>query len=93
MLLTMVGILGTIWLFGINPLVLGSLGGVAFVLAFLGRNVVEDMLNGPLILWTDRYAIANVVQIGNVFGLVENMNIYDYPTAGARRSFKYYCQR
>lgn len=75
-LLTILGILGTIWLFGINPLVLASFGGVAFVLAFLGRNVVEDMLNGTLILWTDRYAIGDVVQIGDVFGLVENMNIY-----------------
>jgi small conductance mechanosensitive channel len=75
-LLTIFGILGTIWLFGINPLVLASFGGVAFVLAFLGRNVVEDMLNGTLILWTDRYAIGDVVQIGEVFGLVENMNIY-----------------
>lgn len=74
--LTLLGILGTIWLFGINPLVLASFGGVAFVLAFLGRNVVEDMLNGTLILWTDRYAIGDVVQIGDVFGLVENMNIY-----------------
>ncbi|WP_228025701.1 mechanosensitive ion channel family protein [Synechocystis salina] len=75
-LLTIFGILGTIALFGINPLVLASFGGVAFVLAFLGRNVVEDMLNGTLILWTDRYAIGDVVQIGDVFGLVENMNIY-----------------
>lgn len=75
-LMTILGILGTIWLFGINPLVLASFGGVAFVLAFLGRNVVEDMLNGTLILWTDRYAIGDVVQIGDVFGLVENMNIY-----------------
>ncbi len=74
--LTLLGILGSIWLFGINPLVLASFGGVAFVIAFLGRNVVEDMLNGTLILWTDRYAIGDVVQIGDVFGLVENMNIY-----------------
>lgn len=75
-LLCLVGILGSIWLFGINPLVLASFGGVAFVLAFLARNVVEDMLNGTLILITDRYAIGDVVQVGDVSGLVEHMNIY-----------------
>ncbi|MGK7956734.1 MAG: mechanosensitive ion channel family protein, partial [Crocosphaera sp.] len=48
----------------------------AFVFAFLSRNVVEDMLNGILILWTDRYAIGDVIQIGNICGFVENMNIY-----------------
>ncbi|MFM1843466.1 MAG: hypothetical protein RLZZ490_2209, partial [Cyanobacteriota bacterium] len=74
--LSIVGIIGTIWLLGINPLVLASFGGVAFVVAFLGRNVVEDMLNGALILWTDRYAIGDVIKIGEVGGLVENMNIY-----------------
>jgi small conductance mechanosensitive channel len=75
-ILTILGIIGTIWLFGINPLVLASFGGVAFVVAFLGRNVVEDMLNGALILWTDRYAIGDVIKIGDMSGFVENMNIY-----------------
>jgi len=74
--LSILGILGTIWLLGINPIVLVSFGGVAFVIAFLGRNVVEDMLNGALILWTDRYAIGDVIKIGEIGGLVENMNIY-----------------
>lgn len=74
--LCILGIIGTIWLLGINPLVLASFGGVAFVVAFLGRNVVEDMLNGALILWTDRYAIGDVIKIGDISGLVENMNIY-----------------
>ena len=74
--LVIIGILGTIWLFGINPVVLASFGGVAFIVAFLGRNVVEDMLNGALILATDRYAIGDVIKIGEISGLVEYMNIY-----------------
>ena len=34
------------------------------------------MLNGILILWTDRYAIGDFIQVGNISGFVENMNIY-----------------
>ena len=67
---------GTVAFLGINLTVLASAGGVAFVFAFLSRNVVEDMLNGILILWTERYAIGDVIQIGNISGFVENMNIY-----------------
>ncbi|MGK7886415.1 MAG: mechanosensitive ion channel family protein [Crocosphaera sp.] len=67
---------GTVVFLGINLTVLASAGGVAFVFAFLSRNVVEDMLNGILILWTDRYAIGDVIQVGNISGFVENMNIY-----------------
>ena len=59
------------------------MGGVAFVFAFLSRNVVEDMLNGILILWTDRYAIGDVIQVGAVSGFVENMNIYITQIRGA----------
>ncbi|MGB5770194.1 MAG: mechanosensitive ion channel family protein, partial [Crocosphaera sp.] len=44
----------TVMVLGIDLTVLASVGGVAFVFAFLSRNVVEDMLNGVLILWTDR---------------------------------------
>ncbi len=82
-LLILVGLLGTIWLFGINPIVLASFGGVAFVVAFLGRNVVEDMLNGALILATDRYAMGDVIKVGEISGLVENMNIYITQLRGA----------
>ncbi|MGK7956809.1 MAG: mechanosensitive ion channel domain-containing protein, partial [Crocosphaera sp.] len=60
----------TIIFLGINPTVLAGAGGLAFVFAFLSRNVVEDMLNGILILWTDRYAIGDVIQIGNICGFV-----------------------
>ena len=67
---------GTVAFLGINLTVSASAGGVAFVFAFLSRNVVEDMLNGILILWTYRYAIGDVIQIGNISGFVENMNIY-----------------
>jgi small-conductance mechanosensitive channel len=77
------GVALTVMLLGIDLTVLASVGGVAFVFAFLSRNVVEDMLNGVLILWTDRYAIGDVIQVGNVSGFVENMNIYITQIRGA----------
>ncbi|ACB52122.1 hypothetical protein cce_2774 [Crocosphaera subtropica ATCC 51142] len=78
-----IGIIVTVMLLGIDLAVLASVGGVAFVFAFLSRNVVEDMLNGILILWTDRYAIGDVIQVGGVGGFVENMNIYITQIRGA----------
>ena len=75
-LFTIIGILLTVTLIGFDPSLLASVGGIAFVIAFLSRNVMEDMLNGALILWTDRYAIGDVIQVGPVSGLVEDMNIY-----------------
>ncbi len=36
----------------------------------------EDMLNGILILWTDRYAVGDIIAVGDVGGFVENMNLY-----------------
>ncbi len=73
----------TVLFLGINLTVLASAGGVAFVFAFLSRNVVEDMLNGILILWTDRYAIGDVIKVGTISGFVENMNIYITQIRGA----------
>ena len=78
-----VGIVLTIMLLGIDITVLASVGGVAFVLAFLSRNVVEDMLNGALILVTDRYVIGDIIQVGTIAGLVENMNIYTTQIRGS----------
>lgn len=77
------GIILTIMVLGIDITVLASVGGVAFVLAFLSRNVVEDMLNGALILVTDRYVIGDIIQVGSISGLVENMNIYTTQIRGS----------
>ncbi|MEM8777442.1 MAG: mechanosensitive ion channel family protein [Cyanobacteria bacterium P01_G01_bin.49] len=82
-ILIAVGVSSTIILLGIDITVLASVGGVAFVLAFLSRNVVEDMLNGALILFTDRYVIGDIIQVDNISGLVENMNIYTTQVRGS----------
>jgi small conductance mechanosensitive channel len=62
---------------GINPAVLAGAGIFAVAVAFLGRNLVEDMLNGILILWTDRYAIGDVINVGGgMAGTVEDINLF-----------------
>lgn len=61
---------------GLSPNVLAGAGAVAVVFAFLSRNLLEDMLNGILILITDRYAMGDVVEINGLGGFVESMNLY-----------------
>lgn len=61
---------------GLSPNVLAGAGALAVVFAFLSRNLLEDMLNGILILVTDRYAVGDVVEINGMIGLVESMNLY-----------------
>jgi small conductance mechanosensitive channel len=71
---TIVGIALTLGVIGLNSSVLASAGVLAAVLAYLSRNVLEDMINGVLILATDRYAVGDVVDVG--VGFVEDMNLY-----------------
>ena len=77
------GIVLTIQLLGIDPGILAGAGGAALLVGFLARNVLEDMLNGVLILWTDRYAIGDIITVGTVGGFVENMNLYTTQIRGA----------
>jgi small conductance mechanosensitive channel len=70
------GILLTGWFIGINPRVVAGVGAFTVVFAFISRNLLEDMLNGTLILITDRYAVGDVVDINGLAGYVEKMNLY-----------------
>uniref|UniRef100_UPI0018E51D92 mechanosensitive ion channel family protein n=1 Tax=Cyanothece sp. BG0011 TaxID=2082950 RepID=UPI0018E51D92 len=70
------GIYLTIWLVGIDTTVLAGAGIVAVAVAFLSRNLLEDMLNGVLILWSDRYAIGDVIDVNGMGGFVENINLF-----------------
>lgn len=75
--LFILGIYGSMWLIGLNLSVLAGAGVLTLALAFLSRNLLEDMLNGILILCTDRYAIGDVINVGgDMAGLVENINLF-----------------
>jgi small conductance mechanosensitive channel len=77
------GIYLTVKFLGIDISLLASAGAAALVIGFLSRNLFENMLNGALILWTDRYAVGDMIQVGNLFGLVENMTLYTTQLRGA----------
>ncbi|WP_442946930.1 mechanosensitive ion channel family protein [Nostoc sp. CMAA1605] len=70
------GILTALILFGIDviPLLAGaSLVGVAVSLA--SQNLIKDAINGFLIIVEDQYALGDVIAVGDVGGLVENLNL------------------
>ncbi|WP_407893641.1 mechanosensitive ion channel family protein [Scytonema sp. NUACC26] len=70
------GILAALTSLGINilPLLAGaSLVGVAISLA--SQNLIKDAINGFLIIVEDQYAVGDVIDVGNVGGLVENLNL------------------
>ena len=72
----LIGIIWTAEVLGIATTVLASAGVVAVVVTYFSQNLVRDAINGLLILITDRYAVGDVIAIGDVSGLVERMNLY-----------------
>jgi small conductance mechanosensitive channel len=58
----------------IGPLLAGAgLIGVAVSLA--SQNLIKDAINGFLIILEDQYALGDVIAVGDVAGLVENLNL------------------
>ncbi|MEH2271155.1 MAG: mechanosensitive ion channel family protein [Nostoc sp.] len=58
----------------IVPLLAGaSLVGVALSLA--SQSLIKDAINGFLIILEDQYALGDVINVGDVGGLVENLNL------------------
>ncbi len=71
------GIYLSLFLLGVNLAVLASAGFFAVAVAFLSRSILEDLLNGILILSTDRYAIGDVIDVGGgMSGFVEDINLF-----------------
>lgn len=71
-----VGILFALVSLGIDvvPLLAGAgLVGVAVSLA--SQNLIKDAINGFLIILEDQYALGDVISVGTVGGLVENLNL------------------
>jgi small conductance mechanosensitive channel len=44
-------------------------------LSLASQNLIKDAINGFIIIWDDRYAVGDIVDIGTVGGLVENINL------------------
>jgi small-conductance mechanosensitive channel len=71
-----VGLYGTVLLLGVDTTFLAGAGVLAIGIGFLSRNLLEDMLSGLMILFTDRYAIGDVICLGDKMGLVEEINMH-----------------
>ena len=77
------GIVLTLTTIGVDRSIFTSAGVIAVGVGLLSRNVLEDILNGFLILAGDRFAIGDVVTIGAFGGLVENMNLFNTQLRGS----------
>ena len=72
-----VGLIVTIAMLGvaISPALL-TLTGIAGVgISLASQNVIKDVINGFLILLEDQFGVGDVISIGEMTGLVENMNL------------------
>jgi len=72
----LIGIIWTAEVLGIATTVLASAGIIAVIVTYFSQNLVRDAINGMLILWTDRYAVGDVILVDDVGGFVERMNLY-----------------
>ncbi len=58
----------------ISPLLAGA-GIIGLGLSFASQNLIKDALNGFFIILEDQYAVGDVISVGDVAGLVEDINL------------------
>ena len=70
------GIAIALTLIGINvtPLLAGA-GILGLAFSFASQNIIKDALNGFFIVLEDQYAVGDVINVGEVSGMVENFNL------------------
>ena len=76
LLMVVVGLVISLLLLGVDQRVFTGAGVVAVGLGLLARNLLEDLLNGVMILANDRYAIGDVITIPPHSGFVESLNLF-----------------
>ena len=54
---------------------LASLGIVGLAISFGAQSLIKDLINGLFILMENQYAIGDVVRVGGIAGLVEEVNL------------------
>jgi moderate conductance mechanosensitive channel len=71
-----IGVLSALMSLGIDviPLLAGA-GIVGVAISLASQNLIKDAINGFLIILEDQYALGDMIGVGNVMGLVENMNL------------------
>ena len=58
----------------IAPLLAGA-GIIGVAVSLASQNLIRDTINGFLIILEDQYAVGDVINVGDIGGLVENLNL------------------
>ncbi|MDX2215813.1 MAG: mechanosensitive ion channel family protein [Oculatellaceae cyanobacterium bins.114] len=58
----------------VGPLLAGA-GIIGLAISFASQSLIKDIINGFFILLEDQYGVGDVITVGDVSGLVENMNL------------------
>lgn len=71
-----IGLFVALSVLGLNiaPFLAGA-GVLGLAFSFASQNLIKDTINGLLIIFEDQYAVGDVVTIGEVGGMVENLNL------------------
>ncbi len=71
-----IGLFVSLSILGLNivPFLAGA-GVLGLAFSFASQNLIKDTINGLLIIFEDQYAVGDVVTIGEVAGIVENLNL------------------
>ena len=71
-----IGLFVALSILGLNiaPFLAGA-GVLGLAFSFASQNLIKDTINGLLIILEDQYAVGDVVTIGEVAGMVENLNL------------------
>ncbi len=71
-----IGLFVALSILGLNiaPFLAGA-GVLGLAVSFASQNLIKDTINGLLIILEDQYAVGDVVTIGDVGGMVENLNL------------------
>ncbi|NET61023.1 MAG: mechanosensitive ion channel family protein [Symploca sp. SIO2E6] len=71
-----IGILVALSVTGINigPLLAGA-GIIGLAVSLASQNLIKDAINGFFIILEDQYAVGDIIVVGDVGGLVENINL------------------
>ncbi|MBF2028529.1 MAG: mechanosensitive ion channel [Oscillatoriales cyanobacterium C42_A2020_001] len=75
-LLYTMSILGVLQWLSLAPGTILTLGAlIALAISFAAQSLVKDLVNGFLILLEDQFRIGDNIRVGNITGMVENLNL------------------
>ncbi|BAW96964.1 mechanosensitive ion channel family protein [[Synechococcus] sp. NIES-970] len=76
LIILIIALLVFLWSINIDiaPILAGA-GIIGLAVSFAAQNLLKDIINGFSIILEDQYAVGDVINVGAVTGLVENINL------------------